>query len=284
MRTLAQGALSKKVVLDFELPATPLLVGGDENQLLQIFLNLVTNAAEAIGEARGRIVVGAELVQSDGTMGDLAQGAECVRVTVSDTGCGMDAATKARIFDPFFTTKFTGRGLGLAAARGIVARHEGTIEIESVVGEGTTFVVLLPTTAPSASEEPAPAPPAVEAGPLRVLVVDDDAMLRSILTRRLHHHGYAVVEAENGEEALERFEESPDSFDCVLLDLSMPKLSGQEVHRALVELREDVRVVLMSGYTEQQVLDRFDGVRPAGILQKPVPADDLLAAIQDATA
>jgi CheY-like chemotaxis protein len=107
-------------------------------------------------------------------------------------------------------------------------------------------------------------------------------MLRSVLARRLHHHGFEVVEPEDGEQALEVFRADPDSFDCVLLDLSMPKLSGQEVHKALVALRADVPIVLMSGYSEQQVLDRFKGAPPAGVLQKPMAAEELLAAIQEA--
>jgi signal transduction histidine kinase len=285
---LAQAALSKKVVLQYELPDRPIYVEGDENQLLQVFLNLVTNAAEAIGDERGRIVVGAEVVRREAASPELTSAhaslppGDCVHLTVSDDGCGMEADTNERIFDPFFTTKFTGRGLGLAAVRGIVAKHQGSIHVDSVVGEGTTFTVVLPISASPGLDEPVEEPPPPAVAQRRVLVVDDEAMLRSVLARRLHHHGFEVVEPEDGEQALEVFRADPDSFDCVLLDLSMPKLSGQEVHKALVALRADVPIVLMSGYSEQQVLDRFKGAPPAGVLQKPMAAEELLAAIQEA--
>ena len=279
---LAYAGVSKKVRLAFELHPEPVWVEGDENQLLQVVLNLITNAAEAIGDERGRIVVRSELASFAASelrtlMPDAepAAGTYAV-VSVSDTGCGMDAATQARMFDPFFTTKFTGRGLGLAAVRGIVAKHGGAFRIVSAPGEGTTVSVLLPASQPATTTAAVSPEPRLEAAGRRILVVDDEDRLRTALRRRLSRSGFEVVEAADGQQALDRFREDPTSFDCVLLDMSMPEWSGDEVHAELVALRPDVPVVLMSGYASEEVLERFETVPPAGFLQKPIGTEELL--------
>ena len=287
---LAQAALSKKASLEYSIHDEPIFVEGDENQLLQVITNLITNAAEAIGDNEGRIVVGAELAHYDAdTLSRLdpqadLPGGEYVRLTVADTGCGMNAETVARIFDPFFTTKFTGRGLGLAAVKGTVCAHRGVIQIESKLGEGSTFTVLLPTTDGPERDESMPESPVLDVSRKRVLVVDDEAGLRAVFCRRLKHSGFDVVEAADGQEAVDIFCKDPGSIDCVLLDLKMPKRSGDEVYQDLRALREDVSIVLMSGFTEQEVLTRFDGAKLAGTLQKPFPGKDLIATIRNATA
>ena len=289
LRSLVKAALSKKTTLEYALQDTPIFVEGDENQLLQVIMNLITNAAEAIGDAEGRIVVSSETVDYDEAalhqldpQAELSPG-QYLRLSVSDTGSGIDSDTIARIFDPFFTTKFTGRGLGLSAVRGIVAKHRGGIEIDSVLGEGTTFTVVLPTTvaAPNAHEEPASTPKVVSR-PKRILVADDETLLRSILCRRLRHGGLEVLEAADGQEALDVFAEHGDSIDCVLLDISMPKRSGDEVQRELHAQRKDLPIVLMSGFNESEILDRFAGANIAGNLQKPITADVLLSTIRSA--
>ena len=287
---LAQAAVSKKVRLDFRLHEQPLHVEGDENQLLQVVLNLVTNAAEAIGEASGTITLRTERATfGEASLARLAPDAglpagSYAVISVRDDGCGMDAATRSRIFDPFFTTKFTGRGLGLAAVRGIVTQHRGAIRLESAPGEGTTFTILLPVVAAGPPEAAVVEEPVTVPARQRVLVVDDEPRLRAALRRRLTHAGYEVVEAEDGQQALERFREQPEAFDCVLLDLSMPALSGEEVHAELVGIRPEVPVVAMSGYAHQEVLERFETVTLAGFLQKPIASDELLRTLRKATA
>jgi len=290
LSTLVQAAVSKKVELEYRLLDSATYVQGDESQLLQVLMNLITNAAEAIGEAPGRIVVSSELVTLNaGELEQLSPDAglppgEFIQLAVSDTGCGLDAETQERMFDPFFTTKFTGRGLGLAAVRGIVDKHQGAVRLDSVVGIGTTFTVYLPTTAGGQGRGQG-ADADSDLSHLvskRILVVDDDARLRAALCRRLRHTGFDVVEAADGQEALDRFGEDPDSIDLVLLDLSMPRLSGEEVHKSLIAVRPQVPVVLMSGFTEREVLDRFVGARLAGVLQKPIEAATLLEAVRAA--
>ena len=285
---LVQAALSKKAPIEYALHPDRIYVEGDGNQLLQVVMNLITNAAEALGDDEGSVVVSSELVTYDSDalqrfdrQADLAPG-EYLQLTVRDSGCGMDAATTARIFDPFFTTKLEGRGLGLSAVRGIVSTHRGALRLESRVGQGTTFTVVLPTV--GRSDTPVPAPPLADppARRKRVLLVDDEVFVRTALARRLRYCGLEVVEAADGELALAVFEADPHAIDCVLLDLSMPRLSGHQVHARLVALRADVPVVLMRGYNEQEVLSRFAGVRPAGTLVKPIAADRLVATLQAA--
>ncbi len=285
---LVFAAVPKKATLEYSLHDSPIYVEGDENQLLQVVMNLVTNAADALNDGEGQIVVGSELAYYDtkalrrlDPQADLPAG-EYVRITVRDTGSGMDAETIARIFDPFFTTKFTGRGLGLSAAKGIIAKHCGVIQLDSKKGEGTTFTIALPTI-PTAKKRESIAAIAAASARARVLVVDDEAPLRAILSRRLKHHGFDVVEAADGQQAVDVFREQTQSFDCVLLDVSMPKRSGEEVLEELRGISEHIPVVLMSGFSEGELLTRFKGAKLAGTLQKPVAADRLLAAIQNAT-
>jgi signal transduction histidine kinase/CheY-like chemotaxis protein len=286
---LVRAALSKKATLEYSLHQEPVFVEGDENQLLQVVMNLVTNAAEALGDREGRIVVGTTVahygtpeLQLLSPKDDL-DGGDYVRITVSDTGCGMSPETIARIFDPFYTTKFTGRGLGLAAVRGIVRHHRGTIRIESEVGKGTTFTVLLPTTTAVAQSEPDRQSSVQHVAIRRVLLADDEKVLRMVIRKRLEFHGFEVTDAADGQEAIDIFTEDPDAIDCVILDLSMPRRSGEEVYRALREQRSDIPVILMSGFDEDEVARRFDGAQVVATLQKPVAADELLAALRKAS-
>ena len=229
--SLVQAAVSKKASLEYSHHDEPVFVDGDENQLLQVIMNLITNAAEALGDDEGRIVLATEIAHCDAAaldrldaQADLPSG-EYVRLTVRDTGRGMDAETASKIFDPFFTTKLTGRGLGLSAVKGIVGKHRGVIHVDSTLGEGTTFTVLLPRVG---EPEPVESTPVVDApAVLRnkcVLVVDDDIILRTILAKRLQRSGFDVLAASDGQQAVSLFSERPDSIDCVLLDVSMPKL------------------------------------------------------------
>jgi len=290
LKNLVQAAVSKKTTLEYALLEQPIFVEGDENQLLQVIMNLVTNAAEAIGDNPGRIVVRSELACYDENklrrldpQAELSPG-EYVHLSVSDTGSGMDAETVARIFDPFYTTKVTGNGLGLSAVKGIINGHGGLIQIDSEPEKGTTFAVVLPTVKHGQYAENETASSAPDLGRKCILVADDERALRAILSRKLKHSGFEILEAADGQEAVDVFAEHHDSIDCVLLDFSMPKLDGEETQQAMHAIRNDVPIVLMSGFSEQEVVDRFRDAGIAGCLQKPIAAETLLETIRNAIA
>jgi len=203
---------------------------------------------------------------------------------VRDTGSGMDSATVARIFDPFFTTKPTGHGLGLSAVKGIINNHGGAIQIESELGKGTTFTLVLPRVHHASGDEKRSSSPVPDLGPKRILVADDEPALLSILSRQLNRAGFEVVEAADGQEAVDTFLEHHETIDCVLLDLSMPKLGGEEAQMAMRECRRDIPIIMMSGFSEQEVVNRFRDAGIAGCLQKPVTSETLLSVVREALA
>jgi CheY-like chemotaxis protein len=193
-----------------------------------------------------------------------------VFLEVGDTGCGMDAETQNRIFDPFFTTKFTGRGLGLAAVLGIIRSHQGGIRVHSEPRAGTTFRVMFPAIEATASPELSDLPEEqswVSEGV--VLVVDDQPAVRNLARLILERSGLTVLMATDGKEGVEVFTRHAHEIHAVLLDLNMPGMDGGEVFRHITQLVPGVRVVLCSGYNEQDVNTKLQGRRPAGFLRKP---------------
>jgi len=286
---LLQVALSKKVMLAYDLHEEPLAALADRSQLRRVIMNLITNAAEAIGDREGRIVIGTsarrytaeELASRDPDSG--LEPGEYIRLSISDTGAGMSARSRARIFDPFYTTKSDGRGLGLAAVQGIVRGHRGTITLKSEPGVGTTFYLLLPRVPMTCEAIPTAAEAGLERRATRILVVDDEDQVRQVLGDMLESAGHSVVRARDGQEAIDVVRREADSIDCVLLDLSMPRLDGEEVFHELRKIRGDLCVVLCSGHAEQEILDRFEGAGLAGIVQKPARMQVLLEKIAEAT-
>ena len=295
MAHLLATAISKKAVLRLHTLDRLPQVEGDATQLRQVVMNLITNASDALGDGAGTITLTTGVTRA--TRADLASmyideslpEGEYVFLEVVDTGCGMDEATQERIFDPFFTTKFTGRGLGLAATLGIVRGHRGAIAVESSTGHGTRMRLLLPVCVNESAVEafavaPSPEPGVVSwRGQGRILVVDDEELVRSLAARVLEASGFEVVGATDGVEALEVFERSPDSIRLVLLDWMMPRLSGAETLDALRERRSDLPVILSSGYAEQTVSGRLDD-RLTVFIQKPYRPQELLAKVKAALA
>jgi len=275
-----------KLDLADDLPA----IEADSAQIQQLVMNAIINGAEAIPEGRPGIVsittrlqnVDDRYLQSHaGTgKGELQPGAY-VLVEIADTGCGMDEATKAKIFDPFFTTKFLGRGLGLSAALGIVLGHHGSIDVSSVPGLGTTLRVLLPAVDTAARSAP---PEKLERADLSgrgmVLVVDDEEVVLRVAKDVLERHGYTVVLAEDGARAVETFRREGYRIVCVVLDLTMPVMGGEQALARIKELRADVPVILTSGFSEHEAVRRFNGKGLAGFLQKPYRAEGLLAMVK----
>jgi signal transduction histidine kinase/CheY-like chemotaxis protein len=297
MTDLIEASIPRQVALRLTLgPQLPRIIA-DATQIRQVVMNLVINAAEAIGEGDGAITlttrVGrvdrAYLVQADPTP-DLTEGMY-VELEVADTGHGMDAATQAKIFEPFFTTRFTGRGLGLAAVLGIVRGHRGALTVQSAPGQGTTFRVLLPIAGEESSdwsetslpEHDAPAPPLLLARLSGVvLIVDDEEHVRAVAARMLEQAGYTALLAAEGAAGVELYRVRAGQIGCVLLDLTMPRQSGEQALRELHQLDPNVRVVLMSEYDEQETAERFAELGAAGFLHKPFTIESLHAAVERA--
>ena len=280
---LIQTSISRNVQLRLELQEELPLVEADAGQLQQLIMNLVINGAEAIGpDQNGAVLVTTGVEQVDeaylnstlkdvfGTP-DLPEGAY-VTLQVHDTGCGMDEETIVKAFDPFFTTKFTGRGLGLAAVQGIVRGHKGSLKVYSSPGKGTTFKVLLPASQakPTHKSDLRVASPHGE-GAL-ILVIDDEEIVRRTAKAMLERYGYSVVVAENGKDGLDLFHVLDDKVALVLLDMTMPVMGGEETLRHLRAKRQNVKVLLSSGYNEVEAIRRFSGKGLAGFIQKPYSA------------
>lgn len=193
----------------------------------------------------------------------------------------MDADTRSRMFDPFFTTRPEGHGLGLAAVLGIIRGHGGAIQVRSAPGIGSTITAYLPASA-SATSQKIPTLDSFDVGPGgAVLIVDDEPAVRSFARAALERAGYTVDVASDGAEALTRFAEQPDEYGVVILDLTMPVMDGEEAFRALRKMRPGVRVLLSSGYSEQEATSRFAGRGLAGFLQKPYRARQLVDKVRE---
>lgn len=276
--------------LDLQSPLP--LIEADESQMNQVVMNLVVNAGEALEERPGMILIrteaqtfGEAYLQSLG--GDAAAG-EYVVLEVHDTGSGIAPDLLDRIFDPFFSTKFTGRGLGLAAVQGIIRAHRGAIHVDSTPGKGSSFRLLFPCSASRGAPTVRPPEVAASSAELRgqglVLVVDDEETVRGVARAALERYGYSVMEAASGQQALEIFARMADQILIVLLDLTMPRMTGEEVVDELKRLQPGVRVLLSSGYSEMEAVRRFAGKGLAGFVGKPYVAATLARKIKAACA
>lgn len=285
---LMRSSVSKKALLAFDLADDLPAISADAAQVRQVVLNLVTNASDALVNTGGRIVVRTYALQADRGLlstafvdDELAEGTYVV-VEVRDSGHGMDPETQTRAFDPFFSTKDRGQGLGLAATLGIVRQHRGTIVVKTQPKVGSTFRVLLPAAglvgavANGVDERGQPGAPMA-----RVLVVDDERAVRAVARTALLDEGYDVIEAEDGRQALEQLAASETPIDVVLLDLTMPALSGTEALREIKQLFPDTQVILSSGYAEPEALSRSGGGQAAAFLPKPYTPAMLASVVRD---
>jgi len=287
---LLKVTIAHQATLRLELADGVAPVSADATQLRQIVMNLVLNAADASADRGGEIVVRTgEVRVTRAELAECAAGAELpegtyVFLEVEDHGVGMTPEVRAKIFDPFFTTKFAGRGLGLAAVLGIVRGHGGALRVRSKPGEGSTFRLLLPPLAGGGAMPPAAAP----ARPVRaglkgeVLVVEDEENVRTVVSTMLRVLGLRVEVAADGETALARFAAEPTRFTLVMLDLLMPGMTGEQTLERLRAIRPDLRALLMSGYSEGDVLGRVGGeARHTAYLAKPFTREALERALRE---
>ena len=288
MAHLLEAAISKKAVLKYDFAESIPIIEGDATQLRQVVMNLITNASEALEDKSGVISINTCIMEadraylSDTYVDDQLPAGFYVYLEVSDTGAGMDEETRRRIFDPFFTTKFMGRGLGLAAVLGIIRGHKGAIRVYSEPQKGTTFKVLFPCSEQSAKAEVAEVKTEDDwRGHGTILVVDDEKTVRSVAKMMLEAFGFDVLTADDGAEAVAVYREHADEIRAVLLDMTMPRLSGEQAFTELRRVRPDVCVVLSSGYNEQEATEQFAGKGLAGFIQKPYQAAALIQKLRE---
>ncbi|MEI6563960.1 MAG: ATP-binding protein [bacterium] len=289
INSILKVSLGKKIRIEYDLESGLPPVDGDSTQLQQVLMNLVINAAEAIGHDTGSITLRTGTIQCDKGMfanmwlkEDLPEG-RYILVEVADTGCGMDEETLKRIFDPFFTTKFTGRGLGLAAVLGIVRGHHGALDVSSQAGLGTTFRVFFPEGRHPPGREDSSVPVKVDwKGAGAILLVDDEEPIQRLGRKLLEQIGFTVIVAGNGKEAVEVFRQKHDLIRCVLMDVTMPKLDGKEALDEILKIDPKAKVILSSGYPEDNVAGRFQDWKMTGFLSKPYKFQTLVAHLRSA--
>jgi PAS domain S-box-containing protein len=289
--SLIQSSIPKHVQLNLHLDEALPCVEADPGQMQQIVMNLVINGAEAIGPEGGTVLVRTSAQAVDeyyaATMSASGSGrlpsGSYVCLEVHDTGSGMSPETLARIFDPFFTTKFAGRGLGLSAVLGIVRSHRGAMKVYSHPGRGTTFKLLFPASRSRIDSHTAPS--ALDlAGEGTILIVDDEEIVRQAARHTLDRYGYQTLTAADGAQAVEIFRDRPGGIAAVLLDLTMPVMSGEEILISLQGINPAVKVLLTSGYNEVEALQRFAGKSLAGFIQKPYTAAELARKVKEVVA
>jgi PAS domain S-box-containing protein len=281
-----RASLPSTIELRWSFTCEQAVILADPTQVHQVLVNLCTNAAHAMEATGGAIevVVREEFLDSpyEGFGSAMAPG-RCVKLSVVDSGCGMDRETLERVFDPYFTTKEVGKGsgLGLAVVHGIVKRHGGVVDVDSEPGVGSCFHVYLPML------DEAPVPMDVEAPPLctgtgSILFVDDEEALVEVVGRMLESLGYNAVTRTSGVDALELFKTQPDRFDLVITDYTMPHMTGGELTKKLVRIRPDIPVILCSGFNETINEDTAKDAGAAMLLTKPLNLHGLANAVRTA--
>jgi two-component system, cell cycle sensor histidine kinase and response regulator CckA len=279
MMEFVKVSISKRTVLQLDLPASLPALQANAAQLRQVLLNLIVNASEALANREGTVSVSVSHVRLSPNFDPDLKAGEYIRLEVSDSGSGISPEIQTRIFDPFFTTKGAGRGLGLAAVQGIMRNHGGAVRLVSAPGQGSRFEILLPCSSSLAGAQGVSkaADPVSEVAreAATVLMVEDEPALRYPVAKILRNRGFQVIEAADGRAAVDLFQGREAEIDVVLLDMSLPFLSGSEVLRELRQTHPAVRVVLTSAYGEESVMESIDGGRPWAFIRKPYSAKDL---------
>jgi PAS domain S-box-containing protein len=290
IKQLLQTVVSKDVVMKFDISDDLFPVDADITQLNQVIMNLVINASDAIDNKDGQVCVSTGSIYCDKEyltstyLDDPLPEGKYIYFQVVDNGRGMDESTLERIFDPFFSTKDTGRGLGLAAVLGIVRGHRGAIRIESEIGKGSTFTVLLPEV--DHAQEAIAETVDKKSGryiynDMTVLLVDDDDTVRDVTKDMLEELGFTVITAENGKKGFDLYKKRKTQINLVILDMTMPGMTGDEVFLKIREIDKDIPVILSSGYSELETATALIEKGLSGFIQKPYKQDDLYSKIEE---
>jgi CheY-like chemotaxis protein len=252
----------------------------------QVIMNLCTNAHHAMADEGGELQVNMARVdlgiEEASKFPDLQPG-PYLKLTVSDTGHGMDAETVERIFDPYFTTKAKGKGagLGLAVVHGIIKSYGGAVEVKSEIGKGTTFEVFLPRAAPELQHD-AKETGDLQLGTERILFVDDEKILADLAENMLEYLGYQVVAKTDAVEALETFESEPKNYDLVITDMTMPKITGDRLAQKIKAIRSEIPIIVCSGYNEVLDKTKAKSMGISAYLMKPISLKNLSDCIREA--
>jgi signal transduction histidine kinase len=282
---MLQRIIGEDVEVRFQTTSNLAPVFADPGQIEQVLLNLAVNARDAMSEG-GELIIETDNVALDEAYchdHPYVQRGDYVRIMVSDTGAGMDAATRLRIFEPFFTTKEVGKGtgLGLSMVYGIVKQHEGSIEVSSELGRGTTFEIYLPAERRTIEEDLVEVTSVLRGGTETILVAEDQDAVRELAQATLEDLGYLVIPVRNGEEAVKMYEANRAQIDLVMLDMVMPRMSGPEAYEAIRAIDADIPIFFVTGYCSETVENRFVlrsrfiEETGASVIQKPYSVDVL---------
>ncbi|MEQ8223141.1 MAG: response regulator [Candidatus Eremiobacterota bacterium] len=283
MKLLSNSITNSSVIINLNIEKELPFIEGDEGKIEQLIIALFTNALEALEGRDGIITISTGLKECDisylskNRLEVIPEPGVFAYLEIKDTGCGMDEETQKKIFDPFFTTKFTGRGLGMSAVIGIVRSHRGAIFVESIKNSGTAVTVIFPlyrTECPEQYREI----PEKKVTPLQartILLVDDEDMLRESGKAILKRFGFNVITACDGQEAVEVYKKKSSEINCIIMDLSMPRMDGLTALKKIRQVNPGIKVILCSGYNEQMAIGNYTGYGLAGFLQKPYEIEKL---------
>jgi len=285
MRPMLERLMGENVEVCVQLHAQPTTIRADPHQLHQVLMNLAANSRDAMPRG-GRFSIETTSVEWDESHIQSRPGAQAgpyVMLAVSDTGVGMNVETCGHIFEPFFTTKEVGKGtgLGLSTIHGIVEQSGGSVEVASELGRGTTFKIFMPRVVDAQADSGKPEAVVAIGGKETVLVVEDQAVVRRYAATALRTFGYQVIEAENADEALQVCERERDRIDLILTDVVMPGLSGRELADRLKQLRPEIKVMFMSGYTDDAIVHPGALEKGAEFIQKPFSPDQLAIKVRE---
>ena len=285
LRQLIFASISKKVTIRYEFPEELPAVQMDPAQMGQVIMNLVANAAEAYGSDEGEIVISLACCDCDvaamnqNYLGQAITAGQYVVMKVEDHGAGMTTEVQKRLFEPFYSTKFLGRGLGLAAVLGIIRTHRGAITVHSKLGKGSTVSVFLPiASSTSLQEKETVKEMTLDKNVLKnkvVLLIDDEEIVRRVAKSMLERMGCEVLLANDGQEGVDLYQSKNGEIDCVLVDLTMPRLDGVETLHAIRKMDEQAIVILSSGYPLEEAASRCKDIKPSGIVHKPYEYEKL---------
>lgn len=288
--SLLRATLPSSIELRKEIGSTDATVKANESKLHQVLMNLCTNARHAIGDQPGMIRIGLEEIEANQDFAALYSDLEpgpYFKIHVRDTGQGMDQETQNRVFEPFFTTKEVGEGtgMGLSVVHGIIKEYDGAISVYSEPGKGTEFTVFLKPfdedTKDEMERDATCAPATVPTGTGKVMVVDDEPAMADVATQMLTRLGYEVVAMHSGFAALQKLRQSHQDFDLVITDQTMPNITGDQILQEVKSLREDLPVIICSGYSKTMTKEKALDMGASRMVAKPFTAEILGRAVYD---